>query len=64
MVELYLHSPICLHGVVLNSLSTGTTLPVTDLVAGDSHPADQQILLYMVLDGPSSLKKNAIFSLY
>jgi hypothetical protein len=27
MVELYLHSPICLHGVVLNELSTGTTLP-------------------------------------
>jgi hypothetical protein len=26
MVELYLHSPIHLHGVVLNQLSTGTTL--------------------------------------
>jgi hypothetical protein len=22
-VELYLHSPICLHGIVLNELSTG-----------------------------------------
>jgi hypothetical protein len=28
MVELYLHSPICLHGIVLNYLSTGTTLPL------------------------------------
>jgi hypothetical protein len=26
MVELYLHSPICIHGIVLNYLSTGTTL--------------------------------------
>jgi hypothetical protein len=26
-VDLYIHSPICLHGVVLNSLSAGTTLP-------------------------------------
>jgi hypothetical protein len=28
MVELYLHSPVCLHGIVLNELSTGTTLPL------------------------------------
>jgi hypothetical protein len=28
-VELYLYSPIRLHGVVLNSLSTGTTLSFT-----------------------------------
>jgi hypothetical protein len=27
MVELYLHSPICLHGIVLNELSTRRTLP-------------------------------------
>jgi hypothetical protein len=26
MVEVYLHSPVCLHGIVLHSLSTGTTL--------------------------------------
>jgi hypothetical protein len=25
MVELHLHSPICIHGVVLNNLSTGRT---------------------------------------
>jgi hypothetical protein len=28
-VDLYMHSPIRLHGVVLNKLSPGTTLPVT-----------------------------------
>jgi hypothetical protein len=28
-VDLYIHSPIRLHGVVLNLLSTGTTLPLT-----------------------------------
>jgi hypothetical protein len=27
MMELYLHSPMHLHDVLLNSLSTGTTLP-------------------------------------
>jgi hypothetical protein len=27
MAELYLHSPICLHGVVLNELITGITSP-------------------------------------
>jgi hypothetical protein len=26
-VELYLHFPICFHGIVLNLLSIGTTLP-------------------------------------
>jgi hypothetical protein len=29
MAELYRHSPICLRGIVLNELSTGTTLPFT-----------------------------------
>jgi hypothetical protein len=28
MVALYLHSPICLHGIVLNKLNTGMTLPL------------------------------------
>jgi hypothetical protein len=28
-MDLYIHSPIRLHGVVLNYLSTGTTLPFT-----------------------------------
>jgi hypothetical protein len=26
---IYIHSPICLHGVMLNWLSTGTALPFT-----------------------------------
>jgi hypothetical protein len=29
-VELYLHASTCLHGIVLNKLSTGTTLPFTN----------------------------------
>jgi hypothetical protein len=28
-VGLYIHSPICLHGVVFDYLSTGTTVPFT-----------------------------------
>jgi hypothetical protein len=32
MAELYHHSPTCLHGVVLNELSAGTTLPFTSLL--------------------------------
>jgi hypothetical protein len=28
-MDLYIYSPIRLHGVMLNSLSTGTTLPIT-----------------------------------
>jgi hypothetical protein len=32
-VDLYIHSPIRLHGVVLNSLSTGTTLPYLEHTA-------------------------------
>jgi hypothetical protein len=32
MVELYLHSPVCLHGVVLSLLSTGTTLPFLAII--------------------------------
>jgi hypothetical protein len=31
-VDLYIHSHIRLHGVVLNSLSTGTTLPYIDSI--------------------------------
>jgi hypothetical protein len=30
MLKLYLHAPICLHGVVLNKLSTRTTLLLLD----------------------------------
>jgi hypothetical protein len=31
-VGLYIHSPTCLQGVVLNSLGTGTTLPFTFII--------------------------------
>jgi hypothetical protein len=30
MAELHLHFPLCLHGIVLNQLSTGTILPLHD----------------------------------
>jgi hypothetical protein len=35
MVELYVFSPIRLHGVVLHSLSTGTTLPLPSATEHD-----------------------------
>jgi hypothetical protein len=31
-VDLYIHSPMHLHGVMLNYLSTGTTLPLLTLL--------------------------------
>jgi hypothetical protein len=34
-MDLYIHSPIRLHGVVLTSLSTGTTLPLPHLYHTD-----------------------------
>jgi hypothetical protein len=36
-VDLYIHSPIRLHGVVLNQLSTVTTLPFTSKLVS-VHP--------------------------
>jgi hypothetical protein len=33
-MDLYLHSPVRLHGVVLNYLSIGTTLPLPYLLGG------------------------------
>jgi hypothetical protein len=32
MMKLYLHSHICLHGIVLNELSTGTTPPTLIMI--------------------------------
>jgi hypothetical protein len=44
MVELYLYSPIRLHGAVLNRLSTWTLLPVTFMVWHNiSHPGGTHI---------------------
>jgi hypothetical protein len=37
-MNLYIHSPIRLHGVVLNYLSAGTTLPVTGMPFTTSKP--------------------------
>jgi hypothetical protein len=34
-VDLYIHSPIRLHGIVLNSLSTGTALPYLTFTRGN-----------------------------
>jgi hypothetical protein len=38
-VDLYIHSPIRLHGIVLNQLSTGITLPIHFFmkVGNDKH---------------------------
>jgi hypothetical protein len=38
IVKLYLHSPIYLHGVVLNYLSTGTTLPYITVPSTRASP--------------------------
>jgi hypothetical protein len=39
MVELYLHSPLCLHGVVFNELGTGTNLLLPGSDVGMDIPA-------------------------
>jgi hypothetical protein len=39
-VDLYIHSPVCLHGVVRNQLSTGTSLPFT-LYCNESSAASE-----------------------
>jgi hypothetical protein len=35
-VDVYIPSPVCLHGVVLNELSVGTTLPFLACVNGSN----------------------------
>jgi hypothetical protein len=47
-VDLHIHSPIRLRGVVLNSLSTGTTLPCPFLQSWFNHHAE---VTYRVNDG-------------
>jgi hypothetical protein len=49
-VELYLHSPIRLHGVVLNYLSKGTTLPFLPL------PKQDESSLRTLLKSPKFLQ--------
>jgi hypothetical protein len=59
MVKLHLHYPIRLHGVVLNSLSTGTTSPIPHcgLVC---HPSENYgtSLLYWSFTHPDSVQEN------
>jgi hypothetical protein len=46
MVELYLHSSMCLHGEVLHQISIGTTLPfylTDDIVAELYDDMDEQL---------------------
>jgi hypothetical protein len=47
-VDLYIHTPIRLHGVVLNELSTGTNLPYLnspqfsmDVTASQIEPSEE-----------------------
>jgi hypothetical protein len=55
MVELYLHFPICLHGIVLNCLTTGTAFLLSSaLCTKCTHNGDVLVSLapsLMQLDG-------------
>jgi hypothetical protein len=53
-VDLYIHSPIRLHGVVLNSLSTGTTLPFTRFETSLSSPPATRRATVEVFDPAST----------
>jgi hypothetical protein len=50
-VDLYIHSSICLHSVVLNLLSTGTPLPylTTSCIVASLSGAEETCLLYHCL---------------
>jgi hypothetical protein len=48
-VDLYIHSPIRLHGVVLNYLSTGTTLPLPVMTVFSNHDMGTWCHLQMIL---------------
>jgi hypothetical protein len=58
MVELYLHSPICLHGIMPNYLSTGTTLPfylyvyVSQMQCGNKDNARFRIIYVLLSSLP------------
>jgi hypothetical protein len=49
MVEVYPHSPIHLHDVVLNKLSTGTALPYGAL-SGCAYPVQRTSLKCITFD--------------
>jgi hypothetical protein len=54
MVELYLHPPTCLHGVVLNELGTGANLllPASDIGMDACYPESG------IHSFPQSIEKN------
>jgi hypothetical protein len=58
-VDLYIHSLIHLHGVVLNFLSTGTTLPFTFYI----HVTYITYLLFSSLNDNSDLLMELLLSL-
>jgi hypothetical protein len=47
-VDLYIHSPIRLHGVVHNYLSTGTTLRIPVTGRGDPQRCERSRLPYFL----------------
>jgi hypothetical protein len=52
MVELYLHSPVCPHGIILDELNTGTTylyLSVSAYVGKGHGPRIELFFEYNVL---------------
>jgi hypothetical protein len=58
MVELYLYSPICFHGIVLKYLSTGTVLPIFILISFDEHLVISTLLFINI--SLSTLFSNAL----
>jgi hypothetical protein len=58
-MDLYIHSPLHLHGVVLNYLSTGTTLPVSTEFVSALREADK---MPAGLTGRPHGYKNAVYS--
>jgi hypothetical protein len=62
MIELYLHPTICLHGVVLNKFSTGTTLPLPLPLPGQGHHTSHKSLTGSggMMEALKKLKENAV----
>jgi hypothetical protein len=52
-IYLYIHSPIRLHGAVLNSLNTGTTLPF--------YKHHISFIAFLQISSPSSKKQKCYF---
>jgi hypothetical protein len=54
-VDLYIHSLISLHGVVLNQLSTGTKLSLSNIVI-NYHEEGRSTLLQTACNRPSNTR--------